>query len=193
MLLVRRCYGLPPHALVGPFEHPTGAGMLQRRPQHRGTPQSQASHVHPVAPCEPTAEFSQFPKRARDLPLVIQRYGRVWGWFNAGDLVLTILVTLVAEFVALRIGLAYFQLPAWVAVLFGLLLVALSMSGHRYWRWERIALGLAAFNGLFLVAAILAGPNWAATGKAFGTLSPLPGGSFTGRSLLCRRPRPQAR
>src|SRR5579871_5090477 len=30
--------------------------------------------------------------------LVLQRFGRVWGWFNAGDLVFTNLVTLVAEF-----------------------------------------------------------------------------------------------
>ena len=116
--------------------------------------------------------------------LVIQRYGRVWGWFNAGDLVLTNLVTLVAEFVALRIGLAYFHLPAWVAVVFGLALVAFSQSGHRYWRWERIALGLAAFNGLFLLAAILARPSWGATGKAFVTLSPFPTGSFNTMLLL---------
>jgi Mn2+/Fe2+ NRAMP family transporter len=116
--------------------------------------------------------------------LVIQRYGGVWGWFNAGDLVLTNLVTLVAEFVALRVGLAYFHLPAWVAVVFGLALVAFSQSGHRYWRWERIALGLAVFNGLFLVAAILAGPAWGATGRAFATLSPFPGGSFNTILLL---------
>ena len=116
--------------------------------------------------------------------LVIQRYGRIWGFFNAGDLVLTNLVTLVAEFVALRIGLAYFHLPAWVAVAFGLALVAFSQSGHRYWRWERIALGLAAFNGLFLLAAIVAGPSWGATGKAFVTLSPFPSGSFNTMLLL---------
>jgi len=116
--------------------------------------------------------------------LVIQRYGKVWGWFNAGDLVLTNLVTLVAEFVALRVGLAYFHLPAWVAVLFGLMLVGFAQSGHRYWRWERIALGLAVFNGLFLVAAILAKPDWGATGKAFITLSPFPSGSFNTILLL---------
>ena len=116
--------------------------------------------------------------------LVIQRYGRVWGWFNAGDLVLTNVVTLVAEFVALRIGLAYFNLPAWVAVLFGLALVAFAQSGHRYWRWERIALGIAVFNGLFLVAALVAGPDWGATGKAFITLGPFPGGSFNTILLL---------
>ena len=40
--------------------------------------------------------------------LVLQRYGPVWGWFGAADLTVTNLVTLVAEFVAIRVGLAYF-------------------------------------------------------------------------------------
>ncbi len=44
--------------------------------------------------------------------LVLQRYGRTWGWFGAGDLTLTNLVTLVAEFVSIRVGLAYFHLGA---------------------------------------------------------------------------------
>src|ERR1700683_1649611 len=68
--------------------------------------------------------------------LVLQRYGRVWGWFGAGDLTLTNLVTLVAEFVAIRVGLAYFHLGAGVAVALGLALVAFTLSGGRYWRWE---------------------------------------------------------
>jgi Mn2+/Fe2+ NRAMP family transporter len=52
--------------------------------------------------------------------LVLQRYGKVWGWFGAGDLTLTNLVTLVAEFVSIRVGLAYFHLGAGVAVVLGL-------------------------------------------------------------------------
>jgi Mn2+/Fe2+ NRAMP family transporter len=116
--------------------------------------------------------------------LVQQRYGKVWGAFNAIDLVITNLITLIAEFVALRVGLAYFRLPSWVAVVLGLTLVIIAQSGHRYWRWERIALGLATFNGLFLVAALLNRPNWGAAGKALVTFSPLPGGSFNTILLL---------
>ena len=91
--------------------------------------------------------------------LVLQRFGRVWGWFGAGDLAFTNLVTLVAEFVAIRVGLAYFHLGSGVAVGLGVALVVFTLSGGRYWRWERIVLGMAAFNGLFLVAAILAKPH----------------------------------
>jgi Mn2+/Fe2+ NRAMP family transporter len=115
--------------------------------------------------------------------LVLQRYGRVWGWFGAGDLTLTNLVTLVAEFVAIRVGLAYFHLGSGVAVALGVALVVFTLSGGRYWRWERIVLGLALFNGLFLAAAILVKPH---IGTIVGSLDfkPFPGGSFNTLLLL---------
>jgi len=115
--------------------------------------------------------------------LVLQRYGRVWGWFGAGDLTLTNLVTLVAEFVSIRVGLAYFHLGAGVAVALGLALVVFTLSGGRYWRWERIVLGLALFNGLFLVAAIMVKPHVGAIVSSF-DFSPFPGGSFNTLLLL---------
>ena len=116
--------------------------------------------------------------------LVLERFGRVWGWFNAGDLVLTNLVTLVAEFVSIRVGLAFFHLSAGVAAALGIVLVVFTISGGRYWRWERILLGMAIFNGLFLVAAILSHPDWGKVGHAFVTASPFPGGSLNTLLLL---------
>jgi len=115
--------------------------------------------------------------------LVLQRYGRVWGWFGAGDLTLTNLVTLVAEFVAIRVGLAYFHLGSGVAVALGLALVVFTLSGGRYWRWERIVLGLALFNGLFLLVAILVKPHIGAVVSSF-DFAPFPGGSFNTLLLL---------
>jgi Mn2+/Fe2+ NRAMP family transporter len=115
--------------------------------------------------------------------LVLQRFGTVWGWFGAGDLTLTNLVTLVAEFVSIRVGLAYFHLGAAVAVVLGLALVVFTLSGGRYWRWERIVLGMALFNGLFLLAAILVKPDVAAVARSF-DFSPFPGGSFNTLLLL---------
>ncbi len=115
--------------------------------------------------------------------LVLQRYGRVWGWFGAGDLCLTNLVTLIAEFVAIRVGLAYFHLGAGVAVALGLVLVVFTLSGGRYWRWERTVLGIAIFNGLFLVAAILVKPDVGTIASSL-SFSPLPGGSLNTLLLL---------
>jgi Mn2+/Fe2+ NRAMP family transporter len=115
--------------------------------------------------------------------LVLQRYGKVWGWFGAGDLTLTNLVTLVAEFVSIRVGLAYFHLGSGVAVALGLVLVVFTLSGGRYWRWERIVLGMALFNGLFLLAAILVKPHVGAVVDSL-DFTPLPGGSFNTLLLL---------
>ena len=115
--------------------------------------------------------------------LVLQRYGRAWGWFGAADLTLTNLVTLVAEFVSIRVGLAYFHLGSGVAVALGLALVVFTFSGGRYWRWERIALGLAAFNGLFLLAAILVRPRAGAVVSSLDFM-PFPGGSSSTLLLL---------
>src|SRR6202011_857781 len=55
--------------------------------------------------------------------LVLERFGPVWGWFSAGDLIFTNLVTLIAEFVAIRVGMAYFHLSAGIAAALGVLLV----------------------------------------------------------------------
>jgi Mn2+/Fe2+ NRAMP family transporter len=115
--------------------------------------------------------------------LVLQRFGKVWGWFGAADLTLTNLVTLVGEFVSIRVGLAYFHLGSGVAVALGMTLVLFTLSGRRYWRWERIVLGMALFNGLFLVAAILVKPHLGAVAASL-DFRPFPGGSFNTLLLL---------
>ncbi len=115
--------------------------------------------------------------------LVLDRFGPVWGWFGAGDLVLTNLVTLVAEFVVIRVGLAYFGLGAPVAVVLGLALSVFSLSGQRYWRWERVVLGVAVFNGLFLAAAVFVKPDPTAVVAALDFL-PLPTGDTNTLLLL---------
>lgn len=115
--------------------------------------------------------------------LVLQRYGRLWGWFGAGDLCLTNLITLIAEFVAIRVGLAYFHLGAGVAVALGLALVLFTLSGGRYWRWERTVLGIALFNGLFLLAAILVKPDLGTIASSL-SFTPFPHGSLNTLLLL---------
>jgi Mn2+/Fe2+ NRAMP family transporter len=116
--------------------------------------------------------------------LVLERFGPVWGWFAAGDLLFTNLVTLIAEFVVIRVGLAWFHLGPVVAAGLGVALVAVTLSGGRYWRWERIVLGLAVFNALFLAAAIMARPHWGQAAPSLATFAPFPGGSLNTLLLL---------
>ena len=123
--------------------------------------------------------------------LVFQRFGRFWGWLSAGDLVITNLVTLITELIAIRVGAGFFGVPPPLSVAAGVLLVAVSVSGGRYRRWERVALGLAAFNMLFVAAAVLSHPDPAALARAAATWSPLPTGRW--RSSCCWWPPTSAR
>ena len=109
--------------------------------------------------------------------LLLRRFRRSWARFAAVDLLLTNVVTLVAELVAMRIGLGYFGVPAGAAVAAGVLLVAGSHCAGRYWRWERIALTLAVGNVVFVVVAVLTRPSWLFVSHSLAASLSLPGGS----------------
>lgn len=109
--------------------------------------------------------------------LIFDRFGRFWGFFAMGDLILGNFLTLVTEFIGIRAGLGFFGVRPTVAVGGGLVIVLGAIATGRYWTWERITMGLAIFNGLFIPAAILARPNLHAVGHAFLTWTPLPRGN----------------
>lgn len=108
--------------------------------------------------------------------LIFARFGPFWGRFAMADLVVSNLLTLVTEFIGIRAGFGFFGVPPVVSVGGSILVVALMASAHRYWTWERIALGLAALNALFVPVALMTHPDWGAVGHAFLTWGPLPGG-----------------
>jgi len=109
--------------------------------------------------------------------LIASRFGIVWGGFAMLDLFIGNLLTLVAEFVAIAAGAAFFGIPAVVAVGAGALIVVASMCTRRYFTWERAVMTLAAANVLFVPAAFFAHPDPVAIVRAFGTWQPLPGGA----------------
>jgi len=108
--------------------------------------------------------------------LIFQRFGPFWGYFAMGDLVFGNILTLVTEFIAIQAGGVYFGLPAWISVGVGVVLVIGAMAMHRYATWERLLMGLAVFNLLFIPAALYAHPNGAALARAIATWRPLAGG-----------------
>ena len=116
--------------------------------------------------------------------LIFDRFGRFWGLFAMGDLVLGNFLTLVAEFIGVRAGLSFFGVPPVAAVGGTLLIVLAAITTGRYWTWERITLGLAIFNALFVPAALLAHPAWHAVGRALLTWTPLAGGQKSEVLLL---------
>src|SRR5271154_4767785 len=116
--------------------------------------------------------------------LIFDRFGKFWGYFSMSDLVLGNFLTLITEFIGIRAGLGFFGVRPVVAVGIGLAVVMAAITTGRYWTWERITLGLAVFNGLFVPAAILARPDWFAVGHAMLTWMPLPTGHSSEILLL---------
>jgi Mn2+/Fe2+ NRAMP family transporter len=116
--------------------------------------------------------------------LIFQRFGPFWGWLSAGDLVVTNLITLITEIIAIRVGMAYFGIPSILSVAFAVVLVAVSTSGGRYWQWERFTMGLVLFNLLFVVVAVLVHPSPAAIAEAMVTWTPLPHGTVQALLLI---------
>ncbi|MGD0185959.1 MAG: divalent metal cation transporter [Roseiarcus sp.] len=111
--------------------------------------------------------------------LIFQRFGPFWGYFAMGDLVFGNLLTLVTEFIAIQAGGLYFGVPSWASVAIGVALVVGSLAFRRYATWERVLMGLAVFNLLFVPAALLAHPNGAELTHALAAWGPLPGGFTT--------------
>jgi Mn2+/Fe2+ NRAMP family transporter len=109
--------------------------------------------------------------------LIFDRFGKFWGYFSMGDLVLGNFLTLVAEFIGVRAGLGFFGVRPGIAIGLALLGVVGAITTGRYWTWERITMGLAIFNGLFIPAALLAHPAWREVGHAMLTWTPLPSGN----------------
>lgn len=108
--------------------------------------------------------------------LIFARFGPFWGWFSIIDLALGNFLTLIAEFIAIRAGLGFFGVPAWIAVPGAVILLFLALLTHRYWTWERITMAIAAFNLVFIPLALLARPDWNSVGRAFISWRPLTGG-----------------
>jgi Mn2+/Fe2+ NRAMP family transporter len=111
--------------------------------------------------------------------LIFQRFGPFWGYFAMGDLVFGNLLTLVTEFIAIQAGGLYFGLPPRLSVAIGVALVIGSLAFRQYATWERVLMGLAVFNLLFVPAALLSHPDGAALAHALATWGPLPGGFTT--------------
>lgn len=114
--------------------------------------------------------------KAGHAELIYRRFGRFWGNFAMIDLLFTNVLTLVTEFVGIVAGAGYFGVPGYAAVAGALLVMIVGFTSRRYWSWERMTLGLAVANLIFIPVALLSHPNWGAVGHSLLTWGPLPGG-----------------
>ena len=117
--------------------------------------------------------------------LIWKRYGPFWGWFSLIDLIVANVLTLMTEFIGIRLGGEALGLSAWLTVPAALVFVTVVLVFLRYWTWERISLFVAAFNLVFVPLALLAHPHWHAVALAFaGHGWMVPGGFLSGTFLV---------
>lgn len=117
--------------------------------------------------------------------LIWKRYGPFWGIFSLVDLIIANVLTLMTEFIGIRVGGQVFGLSAWITVPAALAFVSFVLVFLRYWTWERIALFIAAFNLVFIPLAIAAHPDWGAVARSFvGAGWAVPGGLLSATFLV---------
>jgi NRAMP (natural resistance-associated macrophage protein)-like metal ion transporter len=113
--------------------------------------------------------------------LIYERFGRRWGAFALGDLLMLNLLTIVTEFIGVNLALSYFGVSRYLSVpIAGAVLVLVTGTGS-YRRWERMMYGLLAANLLVVPLVLLSHP---ASGPLARSLVPGVPGSIRTSDLL---------
>jgi Mn2+/Fe2+ NRAMP family transporter len=91
--------------------------------------------------------------------LIVARFGNVWGAFSLGDLLVLNVLTLVTEFIGVRIAAEHVGIAAQPAVgVAALVLIAATLAGG-FQRWERVMYLLVALDVALLPLLLFAHPG----------------------------------
>jgi Mn2+/Fe2+ NRAMP family transporter len=97
--------------------------------------------------------------------LIIERFGRFWGWFSVGDLFLLNFLTIVTEFIGVSLALGYLGVSKYVAVpIAAAALIAITVSGS-FRFWERSMFVFVFANFLVVPLFFMAHPKIGDIGK----------------------------
>src|ERR1700704_4623878 len=91
--------------------------------------------------------------------LIVERFGRFWGWFSVGDLFLLNFLTIVTEFIGVSLSLGYLGVSKYVAVpIAAAALIAITVTGS-FRLWERSMFVFVFANLLLIPLFIMAHPR----------------------------------
>ncbi|MEE3504633.1 MAG: metal transporter [Acidiphilium sp. 21-60-14] len=117
--------------------------------------------------------------------MIWKRYGAFWGAFSLIDLVVANILTLMTEFIGIRVASEIFHVPYLVTIPLAFVFIVSILLFLKYSSWERISLVVAAFNLVFLPLALFSHPDWGAIGRTFtGSGWVLPGGLLSAGFLI---------
>jgi Mn2+/Fe2+ NRAMP family transporter len=99
--------------------------------------------------------------------LIIERFGRFWGWFSVGDLFILNFLTITTEFIGVSLALQYFHVSPYISVpIAGVVLIAITASGS-FARWERAMFIFIAVSMILFPLALTSDPDWGQIGYHF--------------------------
>jgi Mn2+/Fe2+ NRAMP family transporter len=114
--------------------------------------------------------------------LIIERFGRFWGWFSVGDLFLLNFLTISTEFIGVSLAGAYFGLSPYIVVpVAALILIGITVTGN-FRRWERAMFVFLFASLLVLPLVFLSHPDPAAA--LHGIVVPSIQGGFSSNAVL---------
>ncbi len=108
--------------------------------------------------------------------LIFSRFGKGWGLFSMGDLIIANFLTMITEFIGMGAALLFIGVPLVYGVLISAAVLLFILSFRRYLVIEKIILVFAILNLVYIPLAFMAHPTIAQIEKAF-SFSGIPLGS----------------
>lgn len=112
--------------------------------------------------------------------LIFERFGRRWGYFALGDLMMLNLLTIITEFVGVAFAFGYFGVSSYLSVPFAALALIVVTGIGRFRRWELAMCSLVALSLVAIPLAAISGFKHPITPH----VSPVAGGLTGGGGVL---------
>src|SRR5579875_667496 len=105
--------------------------------------------------------------------LIFERFGKFWGAFSLGDLLILNALTIVTEFIGVSLALGFLGCPKTVAIPTAAVLLFAVVAGGSFRRWERLMFVLIAANVALVPVVLLVHPSVGESAR--GLIPSLPG------------------
>jgi Mn2+/Fe2+ NRAMP family transporter len=114
--------------------------------------------------------------------LIFERFGKFWGAFSVGDLLILNALTIVTEFIGVSLALGFLGCPKAIAIPAAAVLLFAVVAGGSFRRWEQLMFALIAVNIAIFPLALSVHPTVGAS--MHGLIPSLPGGHDSAVLLL---------
>jgi Mn2+/Fe2+ NRAMP family transporter len=91
--------------------------------------------------------------------LIFERFGKFWGAFSIGDLVMLNALTIVTEFIGVSMALGFLGCPKTVAIPTAAVLLFAVVAGGSFRRWEQLMFVLIAVNVAMIPVVLMVHPT----------------------------------